>query len=171
MAGELVCRRGHVRVIAPPLARETAMSVSDGFLDFVRDHLAPLGGIALKRMFGGAGVMWQGRMIGVVDDDTLYFRVGDAMRPEYAAAGSGPFVYRTKKGPMTMDAYWRVPEAALDDGEDMRRLARAAMEALGPAAKKKPAKKKPAAARKPAANKARKKPAKTPALRKPRRRR
>jgi DNA transformation protein len=129
------------------------MSVSDGFLDFVRDQLAPLGAIALKRMFGGAGVMWQGRMIGVVDDDTLYFRVGDAMRPEYAAAGSGPFVYRTKKGPMTMDAYWRVPEAALDDGEDMRRLARAAMEALGPA--KKPTAKKPAKklARKPTAKK------------------
>ena len=122
------------------------MPVSQTFLDFVRDGLAGLGDASLKRMFGGAGVLHRGRMIGIVAGDTLYFRVGPASEAQYRAAGSGPFVYQTKKGPKTMAAYWRVPAAALDEPDELVRLARAALADLGPAAPK--PKPKPAAKRK-----------------------
>ncbi len=53
------------------------MVASDRFAEFLRDQLAPLGRIAMRRMFGKTGVFCDGFMLGMVRDNTLYFRVDD----------------------------------------------------------------------------------------------
>ena len=56
------------------------MVASDGFAEFLRDQLAPLGRITMRRMFGKTGVFCDGFMLGMVRDNTLYFRVDDDNR-------------------------------------------------------------------------------------------
>ena len=42
------------------------MVASGGFAEFLRDQLAPLGRITLRRMFGKTGVFCDGFMLGMV---------------------------------------------------------------------------------------------------------
>jgi DNA transformation protein len=53
------------------------MVASDSFAEFLREQLAPLGRVTMRRMFGKTGVFCNGLMFGMVTNDTLYFRVDD----------------------------------------------------------------------------------------------
>jgi len=53
------------------------MVASPDFADFLRDQLAPLGRITMRRMFGKTGVFCDGVMLGMVTDNMLYLRVDD----------------------------------------------------------------------------------------------
>ena len=52
------------------------MVAGDGFAEFLRELLAPLGRVTMRRMFGKTGVFCDGVMLGMVTENTLYFRVG-----------------------------------------------------------------------------------------------
>ena len=62
------------------------MVASVSFAEFLREQLAPLGGVTMRRMFGKTGVFCDGLMFGMVADDTLYFRVDDDSRAAFKAA-------------------------------------------------------------------------------------
>src|SRR5437763_1110234 len=51
------------------------MVASESFAEFLREQLAPLGRVTMRRMFGKTGVFCDGLMLGMVTDNTLYFRV------------------------------------------------------------------------------------------------
>src|ERR1700722_6897617 len=74
------------------------MVASDGFAGFLRDQLAPLGRITVRRMFGKTGVFCDGFMLGMVRDNTLYFRVDDDNRAAFKEAESFPPLNYEKKG-------------------------------------------------------------------------
>lgn len=95
------------------------MSASPGFLELLKDLLAPLGPVTVKRMFGGAGVYIDGQFIAIVDKDVLYFKTDEETRKHFEREGTGPFTYDTKHGPGTLTSYWRVPERLLDDADEM----------------------------------------------------
>lgn len=95
------------------------MTASAGFLDLLQDLLAPLGPVAVRRMFGGAGIYCDGQVFAFVDDDTLFFKTDEAGRAAFEAEGLGPFTYMTKHGPGTLLSYWRAPERLLDDRDEM----------------------------------------------------
>ena len=63
------------------------MVASDGFAEFLRDQLAPLGRITMRRMFGKTGVFCDGVMLGMVTDNTLYFGVDDGNREVFYRRG------------------------------------------------------------------------------------
>jgi TfoX-like protein len=63
---------------------------SDSFAEFLREQLAPLGGVTMRRMFGKTGVFCDGLMLGMVRDNTLYFRVDDHNRATFKEAQSFP---------------------------------------------------------------------------------
>ena len=65
--------------------------------------------MAVRAMFGGYGISLNGNSIGLIAEDRLYLRVDDDTRAAFEAAGSAPFVYPSKKGPMTMKNYWALP--------------------------------------------------------------
>jgi hypothetical protein len=53
------------------------MVASSSFAEFLSDQLAPLGRLTMRRMFGKTGVFCDGCMLGMVQDNTLYFRVDE----------------------------------------------------------------------------------------------
>ncbi len=96
------------------------MAIDPSFRDDVTFRLAPLGPVAARRMFGGAGVFLDGLMFGLIVDDALYLKADGETIPAFEAAGTEPFSYMRAGVPATL-GYWRVPEEVWDDGEALLR--------------------------------------------------
>ena len=62
------------------------MVASAAFGEFLREMLAPLGPVGLRRMFGKTGVFCDGVMLGIVADNVLYLRVDEGNRVAFAEA-------------------------------------------------------------------------------------
>ncbi len=105
------------------------MSPLSSFAQHAVDLLSPVGPVKARPMFGGYGLSLNGVSIGLIDEDRIYLRVDDATRGEFERAGSTPFVYPSKKGPMTMKNYFALPEDAVDDSERAARWGKLAAEA------------------------------------------
>jgi DNA transformation protein len=105
------------------------MVASAGFAEFVREQLAPLGHITMRRMFGKTGVFCDGLMLGMVRDDTLYFRVDDHNRAVFKEAASFPPLNYDKGGSSIDLAFWRAPERLFDEPDELVAWARAARDA------------------------------------------
>jgi DNA transformation protein and related proteins len=103
------------------------MACSAGFLEFLRDQFLGVGPIAVKRMFGGAGVYADGIMFALVADDTLYLKADDISRQDFEAEGMEAFGYATKDGRTTIMSYWRAPERLFDEPDEMQIWARKAI--------------------------------------------
>ena len=105
------------------------MVASDSFGEFLREQLAPLGRLTLRRMFGKTGVFCNGLMFGMVSDDTLYVRADAQNREVFQEAASVPPLAYEKQGRSIDLAFWRVPERLLDEPEELLAWARAALAA------------------------------------------
>ncbi|MFG1464624.1 TfoX/Sxy family protein [Xanthobacter sp. DSM 24535] len=95
--------------------------------DDIRDVFAPFGPVQVRRMFGGAGIYADDAMFALEAGGELYLKADPAFARDLEARGSVPFSYEAK-GKRTIMSYWKVPEAALDDGEDLADLASRALE-------------------------------------------
>ena len=94
------------------------MPVSKSFVDYVREQLAGLGEVSSRRMFGGVGLYRGGQFFGLIDDDTLYFKVDDRNRGDYLARGMAPFrPYRDR--PDRSMSYFQVPVDVIEDEEQL----------------------------------------------------
>jgi DNA transformation protein len=102
---------------------------SDSFAEFLREQLAPLGRITMRRMFGKTGVFCNGLMFGMVTNDTLYFRVDEHNRAVFKEAESVPPLSYQKKGRTIDLSFWCVPERMLDEPEELVRWGQAALAA------------------------------------------
>jgi DNA transformation protein len=105
------------------------MVASDGFAEFLREQLAPLGPITMRRMFGKTGVFCDQLMFGMVTEDTLYLRVDDCNRAVFEEAQSLPPLNYEKKGHTIDLSFWRTPERLLDEPDELVTWARAALAA------------------------------------------
>jgi DNA transformation protein len=100
---------------------------SDSFADVLREQLAPLGHVTLRRMFGKTGVFCDGLMLAMVRDDVLYFRVDDDNRTIFKEAEAFPPLNYEKGGGSIDLAFWRAPERLFDEPDEFLAWARAAM--------------------------------------------
>ena len=105
------------------------MVASDSFAEFLREQFAQLGHITMRRMFGKTGVFCDGLMLGMVRDDTLYFRVDDHNRAIFKEAQSFPPLDYEKGGSSIDLAFWRAPERLFDEADELVAWARAALAA------------------------------------------
>ena len=103
------------------------MVASDSFAEFLREQLAPLGRVTMRRMFGKTGVFCDGLMLGMVRDNTLYFRVDDDNRATFKEAESFPPLNYEKKGGSIDLSFWRAPERLFDEPDELVAWARAAL--------------------------------------------
>lgn len=94
-------------------------------------------------MFGGLGLYSADRFFGVVDDDTVYFKVDDTTRPRYQKRRMKPF------DPMgsPMNGYWQVPPDVIEDADELAGWVREALD-VAERARARPKRRKPAAKRK-----------------------
>jgi len=103
------------------------MVASEAYADFLREQLAPLGRLSLRRMFGKTGVFCDGVMFAMVTENTLYFRVDDHNREIFKEAESSPPLNYAKGGAMIDLSFWRVPERLFDEPDELVAWARAAL--------------------------------------------
>lgn len=105
----------------------------DGSKAALRDQalarLAGVPGLRSKGMFGGYG-LWaeDGLFFGIVDDGHVYFRVSDATRAAYDAAGSGGFDWSGGREPPS-ETYYAVPDDVWDDPPRLLAWAEEALDA------------------------------------------
>jgi DNA transformation protein len=100
------------------------MVASDDFAEFLREQLAPIGHLTMRRMFGKTGVFCDGVMFGMVTDNMLYLRVDDHNRAAFKEAESFPPLNYEKKG-CTIDlSFWRAPERLFDEPDELVAWAR-----------------------------------------------
>jgi DNA transformation protein len=102
--------------------------MSDPLWDYLHDHLAPLGLVRIRRMFGGAGVSIDGFSVGLIADDLLYLKVDKISISRFEDENLPPFLY-DKGGRMVAMSYHRAPDAAYDDPEVLRQWAELALAA------------------------------------------
>ena len=105
------------------------MVASDSFAEFLREQLASLGHVTMRRMFGKTGVFCDGLMFAMVTDDTLYFRVDEHNRAAFKEAASYPPLNYQKKGSSIDLSFWRAPERLLDEPDEFVTWARTALAA------------------------------------------
>jgi DNA transformation protein and related proteins len=90
---------------------------------FISDLFAPFGPVAVRRMFGGAGLYRDGLMFALEFDGVIFLRVDEASIPDFEREGSRPFVYTRAKSPGKIGraslSYWRLPERLYDDPEEL----------------------------------------------------
>jgi DNA transformation protein len=103
------------------------MVASDSFADFMREQLAPVGHVTLRRMFGKTGVFCDGLMLAMVRDDALYFRVDDDNRATFREAEAFPPLNYAKGGGSIDLAFWRTPERLFDEPDEFLIWALAAL--------------------------------------------
>jgi DNA transformation protein len=124
------------------------MVASRSFAEFLREQLAPLGPVSMRRMFGKTGVFCDEVMFAMVTEDTLYFRVDEHNREVFKEAEGFPQLNYAKKGRTIDLAFWRAPERLLDEPDELVLWARAALGAAHRvAAKREPARRRSAPGR------------------------
>ena len=103
------------------------MVAGHSFSEVLREQLAPLGHVTLRRMFGKTGVFCDGLMLGMVRDDVLYVRVDDDNRALFKEADAFPPLNYEKGGGSIDLAFWRAPERLFDEPDEFVIWARAAL--------------------------------------------
>src|SRR5947208_14037436 len=112
------------------------MVASDSFAEFLKEQLAPLGHITMRRMFGKTGLFCDGLMLGMVTDNMLYFRIDDHNRTAFREAASFPPLNYRKKGSTIDLSFWRAPERLFDEPDELVTWAQIALAAAGRVAAK-----------------------------------
>jgi DNA transformation protein and related proteins len=103
------------------------MVASKGFAEFLQEQLAPLGPVAMRRMFGKTGLFRDGVLFALVGEDVLYLRVDDGNRAMFGDGGARGALSYVKRGQRIELAYWPVPERLLDEPDELVAWARAAL--------------------------------------------
>jgi len=105
------------------------MANSRDFVLHVLEMMRPAGSASSRAMFGGHGVYLDGVIVGIVDDDVLYFKTDAATRAAFVERSLPPFAYRGHDGEMHETSYFRAPDEALESPASMREWLRAALAA------------------------------------------
>jgi DNA transformation protein and related proteins len=112
------------------------MVATDSFAEHLREQLASLGPVSMRRMFGKTGVFCDGLMFGVVTENVLYLRVDDQNREAFKEAAAFPPLSYEKQGAIIDLSFWRAPERLLDEPDELVTWARIALAAAGRVAAK-----------------------------------
>ena len=95
----------------------------------VEDLFAPFGHVAVRRMFSGQGVYIDDACFALVLRGTIWLKADASTKAQFADAGCQPFSYETKTRAVTVEAFWSLPDEAIDDEDALRRWCAIALEA------------------------------------------
>jgi DNA transformation protein len=87
------------------------------FVEYALRQLRILGPVFARPMFGAHGLYCDERIFAVIDGDVLYFKVDESTRPDYVAAGMGPFT--PLAGKKTGGKYYELPLDVLESREKL----------------------------------------------------
>ncbi|MFI5010740.1 MAG: TfoX/Sxy family protein [Hyphomicrobiales bacterium] len=112
-----------------------AQSIADVFAGF-----AP---VRLRRMFSGHGIYADELIFALEIGGEIFLKVDAQTEAQFAAVGSQPFTY-DRAGKSASMAYWRMPQIAFDDEEELTRWCNLALDAARRASVRKQLGRKPA---------------------------
>ncbi len=96
--------------------------------DLVSELLEPLGGVTMRRMFGGLGVFKDGLMFALrTSQGVFYFRANEVTAPAFEAEGFAQWTPEMKGRVMPMP-YWQVPERLFDEPDEFAAWAQRAFD-------------------------------------------
>lgn len=124
------------------------MPVNKDYLSYVLEQLAGVPRVTSRRMFGGIGLYSDGLFFGLIDNDTVFFKVDDSNRGDYVARNMPAFRPFRDKPDLSM-SYFAVPADALEDRDELTVWARKSITVAAAAPKPRARKAKAALARKP----------------------
>lgn len=102
------------------------MPTDEAFAEHIKEQLAPLGRITVRRMFGAAGVFLDGLMFAIISGETLFLKADDETQGDFEAEDLAQITY--EKGGKTIPmAFWQAPDRLFDDDDDMIAWARKAI--------------------------------------------
>ena len=93
----------------------------------IREMFAAFGAVAVRRMFGGAGIYANGIVFGLAFDGQIFLKADAATAPDFEREGCKPFEYGTKTGKRAVMSYWRLPDRLYDDPDELARWAKQAL--------------------------------------------
>ena len=97
--------------------------------DDIQELFSVFGVVAVRRMFGGAGIYADGTMFGLVADGVIYLKADERNAPAFERENLPPFTYETKDGKRGVMSYRRMPERLYDDPDELATWARGALAA------------------------------------------
>lgn len=97
------------------------MSGTRSDAEHVLDLLGPAADVSLRRFFGGWSIIHDGEQLAIVMD-TIYAKVSAPHREQWRAMGSRPFQYQARGKTVVVEAYWSVPDDALDSPAELQRI-------------------------------------------------
>ncbi len=101
------------------------MAPGEDFVTHLLEQLAPMDGLARKRLFGGYSLSRHDVPFAIIFNNTAYFKADDTNRADYEARGSRPFTYQ-KQGRIIEVSNWEVPTEIIEDQEALLEWARKA---------------------------------------------
>jgi DNA transformation protein and related proteins len=81
---------------------------------------SPVLPVRCRRMFGGRGIYDGGWIFGIEVGGEIFLKTDSETAPLFEEAGSKPFTYE-KNGTTHAMTYWRLPDAAMDDADELQR--------------------------------------------------
>ncbi|SDR51524.1 DNA transformation protein [Rhizobiales bacterium GAS191] len=102
----------------------------------IADIFAAFGSVRLKRMFGGHGVYADDLCFALEISGEIFLKADAETQDLFAAAGSQPFTYE-RAGKTASLGYWRLPDDAFDDDDELKRWSNLALAAARRAASRK----------------------------------
>jgi DNA transformation protein len=102
----------------------------------LRELFRPFGEVAVKRMFGGAGIYAEGLCFAIESDGEVFLKADALSQPDFTSAGSSPFIYVARGKPMPT-SFWRLPAIAHAEADELIRWASLGLEAARRAAEAK----------------------------------
>ncbi|MFL6807506.1 MAG: TfoX/Sxy family protein [Bradyrhizobium canariense] len=97
--------------------------------DDIQELFSVFGVVAVRRMFGGAGIYADGIMFALVADGVIYLKADELSTPAFERENLPPFTYETKDGKRGVMSYRRMPARLYDDPDELATWARAALTA------------------------------------------
>ena len=105
------------------------MAVGAEFIEFIKDQMSGFGPVAVRRMFGGAGVSYAGVTFAIIIDETLYLKEGPTNAADFDAESLEHFSYSARNRRRVEMSYRRAPSRLMDDMDEMTVWCRKAYEA------------------------------------------
>jgi DNA transformation protein len=87
------------------------------FVNYLHEVFQDFGSIRTRKMFGGHGIYHDDIMIGLVTDDTLYFKVDESTKQEFIDKDLSAFEYSKDNKKIQM-SYYLAPEEIYDEPDE-----------------------------------------------------
>lgn len=91
----------------------------NGTVEHILEQMSGFGHVTTRKMFGAITLYHVGLIFGLINDDVLYLKGDNVLKPDFVNEGLVQFTYPSKSGGRTSMSYWRAPERCLDDVNEM----------------------------------------------------